>query len=40
MAIDEDKLTELMGRFVTDLGATVTAANLVVGDRLGSARSA
>jgi SAM-dependent methyltransferase len=35
MAINEDKLNELLGRFVADLGATVSAANLVVGDRLG-----
>jgi 2-polyprenyl-3-methyl-5-hydroxy-6-metoxy-1,4-benzoquinol methylase len=35
MAIDEDALNELLGRFVADLGATMSAANLVVGDRLG-----
>jgi len=35
MAIDEDKLHEFLGRFVADLGATVAAANVVIGHRLG-----
>jgi SAM-dependent methyltransferase len=35
MAIDEDKLNDLLGRFVTDLGATMHAGNVVLGDRLG-----
>jgi ubiquinone/menaquinone biosynthesis C-methylase UbiE len=35
MAIDETKLNEMLGRFVTDLGATVTAGGVVVGHRLG-----
>ena len=35
MAIDQDKLGELLGRFVTDLGATVAAGSVVVGHRLG-----
>jgi ubiquinone/menaquinone biosynthesis C-methylase UbiE len=35
MAINEDKLNEFLGRFVTDLGATAAAANVVVGHRLG-----
>jgi SAM-dependent methyltransferase len=35
MAIDEDRMGELLGRFVTDLGATVHAGNVVIGDRLG-----
>jgi SAM-dependent methyltransferase len=35
MAIKEDKLNELLGRFVVDLGATVHAANAVIGDKLG-----
>jgi ubiquinone/menaquinone biosynthesis C-methylase UbiE len=35
MAIDNDKLNEFLGKFVTDLGATVAAGNVVIGDRLG-----
>jgi ubiquinone/menaquinone biosynthesis C-methylase UbiE len=35
MAIDGDKLNEFLGRFITDLGATVAAGNVVVGHRLG-----
>ena len=35
MAIDQDKLGELLGRFVGDLGATIAAGNVVVGHRLG-----
>ena len=35
MAIDHDKLHELLGTFVTDLGATVAAGNVVIGHRLG-----
>ena len=35
MTVDQDKLGELLGRFVTDLGATVAAASVVVGHRLG-----
>jgi 2-polyprenyl-3-methyl-5-hydroxy-6-metoxy-1,4-benzoquinol methylase len=35
MAIDHDKLGELLGRFVGDLGATIAAGNVVVGHRLG-----
>ena len=35
MAINQDTLNELLGRFVTDLGATVHAGNVVIGDRLG-----
>jgi SAM-dependent methyltransferase len=34
-AIDEAKLDEFMGRFVGDLGAALSAANVVIGDRLG-----
>jgi len=33
MAIDEDKLSNLLGRFVTDLGAAMHAGNAVIGDR-------
>jgi SAM-dependent methyltransferase len=39
MAINEDKLMAFLGRFVTDLGATVAAGNVVVGDRLGLYRA-
>ena len=35
MAIDHDKLHELLSTFVTDLGATVAAGNVVIGHRLG-----
>jgi SAM-dependent methyltransferase len=35
MIIDETRLNEMLGRFVTDLGATVAAGNVVVGHRLG-----
>jgi hypothetical protein len=35
MAIDNDKLNEFLGKFVTDLGATVAAGNVVIGHNLG-----
>ncbi len=35
MAIDTDKLMEFVGQFAGDLGATVAAGNVVLGDRLG-----
>jgi ubiquinone/menaquinone biosynthesis C-methylase UbiE len=35
MALDENKLMELLGHFVGDLGATAAAGNVVVGHRLG-----
>ena len=35
MAIDQDKLTEFLNKFVGDLGATMAAGNVLVGDRLG-----
>ena len=35
MAIDEARLTEFLNRFVGDLGATMAAGNIVIGDRLG-----
>ena len=35
MAVDQDRLAELVGRFVGDLGATIAAGNVVVGHRLG-----
>jgi SAM-dependent methyltransferase len=39
MAIDQDKLTEFLHRFVGDLGATMAAGNVLVGDRLGLYRA-
>ena len=33
--MNDEKLNELLGRFVTDLGATAAAGNVVIGDRLG-----
>ncbi|HEX7327940.1 MAG TPA: class I SAM-dependent methyltransferase [Casimicrobiaceae bacterium] len=35
MAVNMDKLNEFIGRFVADLGATVHAGMVVLGDRLG-----
>jgi ubiquinone/menaquinone biosynthesis C-methylase UbiE len=35
MAIDDAKLNEFLGKFVTDLGATVAAASVVIGHNLG-----
>jgi SAM-dependent methyltransferase len=35
MAIDETKLNEFLGRFVGDLGATMAAPLVLIGDRLG-----
>lgn len=39
MSIDQDKLHELLGTFITDLGATIAAGSVVVGHRLGLYRS-
>jgi SAM-dependent methyltransferase len=39
MSVDQDKLEQLLGTFVTDLGATIAAGNVVVGHRLGLYRS-
>ena len=39
MAVDMDKLQEFLGRFVTDLGATFAAGNVVIGHRLGLYRA-
>jgi ubiquinone/menaquinone biosynthesis C-methylase UbiE len=39
MAINEDKLMELLHAFVGDLGATVAAGNVVIGHRLGLYRA-
>jgi SAM-dependent methyltransferase len=38
-SIDQAKLDEFMGRFVGELGATVSAALVVIGDRLGLYRA-
>lgn len=35
MNIDQDKLHELLGRFVGDLGATMSAGTVVIGEKLG-----
>jgi 2-polyprenyl-3-methyl-5-hydroxy-6-metoxy-1,4-benzoquinol methylase len=39
MSIDENKVNELLHTFVTDLGATIHAGNMVVGHRLGLYRA-
>jgi ubiquinone/menaquinone biosynthesis C-methylase UbiE len=39
MAVDQDKMNEFVGRFVGDLGATITAGGIVVGHRLGLYRA-
>jgi hypothetical protein len=39
MAINEDKLNEFLGRFVTDLGATVAAGNVMIGRAAGASRA-
>jgi hypothetical protein len=35
MEIDQDKLTEFLHKFAVDLGATMAAGNVLVGDRDG-----
>jgi hypothetical protein len=39
MAIDQDKLNDFLGRFVSDLGATIAKGGVVVGHRLGLYRA-
>ena len=39
MTINQDKLGEFLGTFVTDLGAAIAAGNVVVGHRLGLYRN-
>jgi ubiquinone/menaquinone biosynthesis C-methylase UbiE len=39
MAVDQDRLNAFLGRFVTDLGATVAAGGIVIGHRLGLYRA-
>ena len=33
MAVDQDRLMEFVNHFVGDLGATMAAGNVIVGDR-------
>jgi hypothetical protein len=33
--IDEEQIDELLGRFVNDLGATISAGNVLIGEKLG-----
>lgn len=35
MPVDTNKLNEFLGRFINDLGASVHAGMVVIGDRLG-----
>jgi SAM-dependent methyltransferase len=37
--VDQELLGELLGRFVTDLGATISAGNVLIGDKLGLYRA-
>ena len=37
--VDSDRLDQFLGRFVNDLGATIAAGSVVVGDRLGLYRA-
>jgi 2-polyprenyl-3-methyl-5-hydroxy-6-metoxy-1,4-benzoquinol methylase len=39
MAIDNDKMNEFLGKFVSDLGATTAAGNVVIGHQLGLYRA-
>ena len=39
MTLDQDSCVEFRARFVTDLGATMAAGNVVVGHRLGLYRA-
>ena len=39
MEMDQDKLMEFLHKFVGDLGATMAAGNVLVGDRLGLYRA-
>ena len=39
MAVDQDKLMDFLHKFVGDLGATIAAGNVLVGDRLGLYRA-
>ena len=35
MAIDQDKMNDLLGRFLNDFGGTLHSAMAVIGDKLG-----
>jgi SAM-dependent methyltransferase len=37
--LDQEQLDELLGRFVNDLGATISAGNVILGDQLGLYRA-
>ncbi|MEU4428179.1 class I SAM-dependent methyltransferase [Actinoplanes sp. NPDC024001] len=37
--LQQDRLDELLGRFVADLGATISAGNVAIGDKLGLYRA-
>ncbi len=39
MTVDQDKLMDFLHMFVGDLGATMAAGNVLVGDRLGLYRA-
>jgi SAM-dependent methyltransferase len=39
LTVDQGRLDELLGRFVGDLGATIAAGNVVLGDKLGLYRA-
>src|SRR5213592_4848878 len=39
MALDEGKLMEFLHKFIGDLGATISAGNVVIGHRLGLYRT-
>jgi hypothetical protein len=37
--VDSDRLDQFLGRFVNDLGATMAAGSVLIGDRLGLYRA-
>ncbi|MBA3529900.1 MAG: SAM-dependent methyltransferase, partial [Propionibacteriaceae bacterium] len=39
MTVDQDRLMAFLGQFVGDLGATIAAGSVVIGDRLGLYRA-
>ncbi|MBK9214098.1 MAG: class I SAM-dependent methyltransferase [Chloracidobacterium sp.] len=39
MQINEEKLNELLGRFVSDVGATISAGSIIIGEKLGLYRA-
>jgi len=38
MAVDTGKLEQFLGRFIVDLGTTVTGGGVMIGHRLGCTR--